>query len=111
MYINILFFICEILYVHTLKSLVCIAPGHFEYINKEKPQSLKDHAIIRISHIGICGTDLHAFEGTQPYFNYPRVLGHELAGEIIEIDNSQQFRKGDIVTIMPYFYCGKCIAC
>jgi 2-desacetyl-2-hydroxyethyl bacteriochlorophyllide A dehydrogenase len=94
-----------------LKTLVCISPGHFEYIHKEDPAPAKDHAIIKINRIGICGTDLHAFEGTQPYFNYPRVLGHELSGEIVDIDNTSEFKKGDTVTVMPYFYCGKCIAC
>jgi 2-desacetyl-2-hydroxyethyl bacteriochlorophyllide A dehydrogenase len=94
-----------------LKTLICTSPGHFEYSDKEKPPPEKDHAIIKIKRIGICGTDLHAFEGTQPYFNYPRVLGHELSGEIIHIEATSEFKKGDIVTIMPYFYCGKCVAC
>ena len=94
-----------------MKTLVCAAPGHFEYTNREAPKPSKHHAIIRVTRIGICGTDLHAYEGTQPYFDYPRVLGHELAGEIVDIDDSTDFKKGDIVTIMPYFYCGKCIAC
>ena len=94
-----------------MKSLVCQSPGHFEYVDKDDPILLKDHAIIKVNRIGICGTDLHAFEGTQPYFNYPRVLGHELAGEIVEIEDSSAFRKGETVTIMPYFYCGNCIAC
>jgi threonine dehydrogenase-like Zn-dependent dehydrogenase len=94
-----------------LKTLICTTPGHFEYVNRENPTVSKDHAIIKIRRIGICGTDLHAFEGTQPYFKYPRVLGHELAGEIVEIGDSPDFKKGDIVTIMPYFYCGKCVAC
>lgn len=94
-----------------MKTLVCISPRHFEYIDKQQPALLKGHAIIKVNHIGICGTDLHAFEGTQPYFSYPRVLGHELSAEIVEIENSSAFKKGDSVTIMPYFYCGRCIAC
>lgn len=94
-----------------MKTLVCTSPGHFEYTSREKPQLLTDHAIIKIHRIGICGTDLHAFEGTQPYFSYPRVLGHELSGEIVAIDHNAEFRIGDIVTVMPYFYCGTCIAC
>ena len=94
-----------------MKTLVCTSPGHFEYTDKEPPAPANDHAIIKVQRIGICGTDLHAFEGTQPYFNYPRVLGHELSGEIIDINSTKEFKKGDIVTIMPYFYCGKCIAC
>ena len=69
------------------------------------------HAIIKIKRIGICGTDLHAFEGTQPFFSYPRILGHELSGELMEFDDAPGFEKGEAVSIMPYFYCGYCIAC
>jgi len=69
------------------------------------------HAILKIKRIGICGTDLHAFEGTQPFFNYPRILGHELAAEIVAIETGNEFAVGDKVTFSPYFYCGKCIAC
>jgi 2-desacetyl-2-hydroxyethyl bacteriochlorophyllide A dehydrogenase len=69
------------------------------------------NAIIRITRISICGTDLHAFEGTQPYFNYPRILGHELAGVLVEADNAPGFRPGETITFIPYFYCGTCIAC
>jgi 2-desacetyl-2-hydroxyethyl bacteriochlorophyllide A dehydrogenase len=69
------------------------------------------YAIIKIKRIGICGTDLHAFEGTQPYFSYPRILGHELSGELVDFDNAPGFEKGEIVTFIPYFNCGHCIAC
>jgi len=93
-----------------MKTLTCASPGHFEYGFAEKPVLLKDHSILKIKRIGICGTDLHAFEGTQPYFSYPRILGHELAGEIVETDEVN-FKKGDIVTFIPYFNCGTCIAC
>ncbi|MBK5272810.1 MAG: zinc-binding alcohol dehydrogenase family protein [Bacteroidia bacterium] len=94
-----------------MRTLVCIEPGKFEYTNGEKPSLQKDHAIIKIKRIGICGTDLHAFEGTQPYFSYPRILGHELAGELVEFDNAPGFQKGEAVTFIPYFNCGKCIVC
>lgn len=68
-------------------------------------------SIIKIRRIGICGTDLHAFEGTQPYFEYPRILGHELAGDLVDVDQAPGFAIGDAVTIIPYFNCGECIAC
>ncbi|WP_245999708.1 zinc-binding alcohol dehydrogenase family protein [Paraflavitalea soli] len=71
----------------------------------------KDHAIIAIKRIGICGTDLHAYQGTQPYFTYPRILGHELSGTLIEFDNAPGFNVGEAVTFIPYFNCGHCIAC
>lgn len=94
-----------------MKTLVCETPWKFEYHRREDPVLLKDHAIIKISRIGICGTDLHAFEGTQPYFEYPRVLGHELAGELVACDYADGFQLGDHVTVIPYFNCGHCIAC
>ena len=94
-----------------MKALVCEQPGSFQYIKKEKPLWKNGHAILKIKRIGICGTDLHAFEGTQPFFNYPRILGHELAAEIVEIEANNEFAVGDRVTFSPYFYCGKCIAC
>jgi 2-desacetyl-2-hydroxyethyl bacteriochlorophyllide A dehydrogenase len=75
------------------------------------PELLPGNVIIKIKKIGICGTDLHAFEGTQPYFNYPRILGHELAGEIIAMDRVSGFSSGDIVTVIPYENCETCIAC
>lgn len=94
-----------------MKALVCEQPGSFQYIQKERSLLQDGHAILKIKRIGICGTDLHAFEGTQPFFNYPRILGHELAAEIIEIETNNEFAVGDRVTFSPYFYCGKCIAC
>lgn len=94
-----------------MKTLVCTTPGTFEYIEGEKPALTPGNAIIKIKRIGICGTDLHAFEGTQPFFNYPRILGHELSGELVEADGAGGFEKGEAVTFIPYFNCGVCIAC
>ena len=94
-----------------MKTLVCTRPGEFEYAAGEQPELKTGQAILKIKRIGICGTDLHAFEGTQPYFEYPRILGHELSGELIAVDGASGFKIGDAVTFIPYFYCGKCIAC
>lgn len=94
-----------------MKILTCTAPGKFDYSHGEMPELTPGHAIIRIKRIGICGTDLHAYEGTQPFFSYPRILGHELSGELIAIDGSPDFRTGEAVTFIPYFNCGRCIAC
>lgn len=94
-----------------MKILTCTTPGNFEYSTREKPLLTKGNAIIKIKRIGICGTDLHAFEGTQPFFSYPRVLGHELAGELVEFDDATGFEVGEAVSFIPYFNCGKCIAC
>lgn len=94
-----------------MKTLVCSNPKHFEYHEVEKPELQENSAIIKIKRIGICGTDLHAYEGTQPFFSYPRVLGHELSGELIAFDNAPGFEIGEAVTFIPYFADGTCIAC
>jgi 2-desacetyl-2-hydroxyethyl bacteriochlorophyllide A dehydrogenase len=94
-----------------MRTLTCTTPGVFEYTDKAEPELQAGHAIIKIKRIGICGTDLHAFEGTQPFFSYPRVLGHELAGELVVADSADGFEKGEPVTFIPYFNCGICIAC
>lgn len=94
-----------------MRVLTCTSPGALEYSEQPAPELTKGHAIIEVLYVGICGTDLHAFEGTQPYFNYPRVLGHEVSGRILDIDGNDEFEKGQIVTFVPYFNCGACIAC
>ncbi|MBS1529774.1 MAG: zinc-binding alcohol dehydrogenase family protein [Bacteroidetes bacterium] len=93
-----------------MKALVCTRPGSFEYRDIPDPSPQPQRTIIKTKRVGICGTDLHAYEGTQPYFNYPRILGHELAAEIIQTD-APDFEPGEAVTIIPYFNCGVCIAC
>lgn len=93
-----------------MKTLVCSSPGNFQYINSGMPALRSGHSIIRIKRIGICGTDLHAFDGTQPFFSYPRVLGHELAAEFVEGD-AAGFEPGEMLTVLPYFSCGSCVAC
>lgn len=93
-----------------MKTLVCEEPGKFLFKESAYPESRKGYSIIRIKKIGICGTDIHAFGGTQPYFNYPRVLGHEIAAEFVEGD-VQGFSKGDKCSFIPYIPCKKCIAC
>jgi 2-desacetyl-2-hydroxyethyl bacteriochlorophyllide A dehydrogenase len=94
-----------------MNTLVCVEPGKFEYQEREKPSLTEGNAIIKIKRIGICGTDLHAYEGTQPFFSYPRVLGHELSGELVEINGPSDFKKGEAVTFIPYYPCLKCVAC
>ena len=94
-----------------MNSLVCAHPGKFEYKETERPVLTPGNAIIKIRRIGICGTDLHAFRGTQPYFNYPRVLGHELSGDLVEVDDAPEFTIGERVTFIPYINCQQCIAC
>ena len=94
-----------------MRILTCLKPGEFAYSDTRTPELKQGFALIKVKRIGVCGTDLHAFEGTQPFFNYPRVLGHELAGEIVGIENHPNYKVGDNVSIIPYFSCGTCFAC
>ncbi|MBJ6110467.1 zinc-binding alcohol dehydrogenase family protein [Hymenobacter sp. BT523] len=94
-----------------MNTLVCLEPGRFAYQQRPSPTAQPGQALIRIRRIGICGTDLHAFQGTQPFFSYPRVLGHELAGELLDAGGAEGFAVGEAVTFIPYFNCGHCIAC
>lgn len=94
-----------------MRILTCLKPGEFAYSDIPAPELKRGYAMVKVKRIGICGTDLHAFEGTQPFFNYPRVLGHELAGEIVGIENHANYKVGDQVSIIPYFSCGTCFAC
>lgn len=95
-----------------MKSIVCEQPNVLKVTEGVFPAQKTGEAIVAIKRIGICGTDLHAFKGNQPFFQYPRILGHELAGIIDSIDeNSFGLKEGDQVSIIPYLACGKCIAC
>lgn len=94
-----------------MKALICTSPGSFEYRDIATPELQAGHALIHIKRIGICGTDLHAYQGTQPFFSYPRILGHELAADLVDSDGISGFVPGEVVTFIPYFSCKKCIAC
>lgn len=93
------------------KTLVCSKPGELVYSNEVLSPLKADYTLLKIKRIGICGTDLHAFGGSQPYFTYPRVLGHELAAEVVLSSDPDNFQRAESVTIMPYLNCGDCLAC
>ncbi len=93
-----------------MQALICTKPQQFDYANIPEPIMGNGETILKIERVGICGTDLHAFEGTQPYFNYPRILGHEIAATIVKT-TAVDFTVGEAVTCIPYFNCNNCIAC
>jgi len=89
-------------------------PGRFAlFTNEECATSLNpDEALVRVHRIGICGTDIHAYRGNQPFFRYPRILGHELGVEVVAVGSSStNVRPGDRCSVEPYLNCGHCIAC
>ena len=68
-----------------MKAVVCQEPNELTVEEIDRPAAAPHEALVHIQQIKVCGTDLHAFKGKQPFFTYPRILGHELAGEIESI--------------------------
>lgn len=96
----------------TMNMLVCQQPEQLIWKIREVPLPGDDEALIKIKTVGICGTDIHAWGGHQPYFSYPRVLGHEICGEIVGLGkNIQYLKNGQQVSVIPYVACRKCPAC
>ena len=94
-----------------MKQVTLIKPYEFEERDVEIPILKKGELLVQIKNIGICGTDIHAFHGNQPYFTYPRVLGHELSGIIVDAKIENKSLLGKPVSVLPYLSCGKCNSC
>lgn len=98
-----------------VKAIVLEQPGALSLQDHAAPTGPgRDEALVRVRRVGICGTDLHAFAGEQNFFSYPRVMGHELAVEVLEIgvtDADLDYAPGDTCCVIPYLNCGRCIAC
>ncbi len=93
-------------------QIVLEKPGKFATTDGPKPVPAPGEALVRVHRIGVCGTDLHAFTGTQPFFSYPRILGHELGVEVIDPGSEPHgLTAGDRCSVEPYLNCGHCIAC
>ena len=93
-------------------QIVLERPGNFIAQDVPEPAIAEGGVLVRVHRIGACGTDLHAFAGKQPFFTYPRVLGHELGVEVIDPgDSDRGLQAGDRCAVEPYLNCGKCIAC
>lgn len=97
-----------------MKALRYLAPNVAKTENIEEPLCDQDEALIRVHSAGICGTDLAIFVGKHPRAKAPLVMGHEFAGEIVEIKSSEidsEVTVGDKVTVYPLLSCGHCWAC
>ena len=94
-----------------MKAIVCSKPFSLDVEERPVPVRKPGEVMIRIRRVGLCGTDYHIFSGNQPFLSYPRVMGHELAGEVAELDAGTALEVGQLVTINPYIPCGTCIAC
>ena len=95
-----------------MKTLVVAEPRQMVWQQRAKPTPAAHEVLIKPIAAGICGTDIHAWAGNQPFFSYPRVLGHELCGEVVELGSQASgFRLGQRVVLIPYVACQQCDAC
>ena len=96
-----------------MKAVKLEKPWEVACVNTEMPQPKEGEALIKIVAAGICGSDIGAFRGTNGLVSYPRIIGHELAGEVISIpeNNKNGIKVGDRVVVDPYVYCGHCYPC
>ena len=94
-----------------MRTVICETPGTFRIVERPVPEPEAGQVLVKIKRMGVCGTDLHIFNGKHPFLEYPRVIGHELSGEVAATGEGGSLAAGTPVYIMPYLTCGTCIAC
>lgn len=96
-----------------MKAVLLKEPGVIGVTELEQRPVQPGEALLKIHAAGICGSDIGAYRGTNGLVSYPRIIGHELAGEILSIpeDNPKGLKVGDHVVVEPYMYCGHCYPC
>ena len=87
-----------------MRTIVLQRPGRFERIQTDAPgEPSPGEALLKVHRIGICGTDLHAYKGDQPFLSYPRILGHELGVEVVAVgEGVTGVAPGDRCAVEPY---------
>jgi alcohol dehydrogenase len=96
-----------------VKAIRLQEPKNFEVIDIDPPSAPgPGEAIVRTHRMGICGTDYSGYLGKMPFFKYPRIPGHELGVEVIEVGSEvENVNVGDRCSVEPYMNCGTCYAC
>src|SRR5438874_8222376 len=96
-----------------MKAIQLEKPQSFRRIEiAEPPEPGPGEALVRIHRIGICGTDYGGFLGKMPFFSYPRIPGHELGVEVLDVGSGvANVKPGDRCAVEPYINCQACYAC
>jgi 2-desacetyl-2-hydroxyethyl bacteriochlorophyllide A dehydrogenase len=95
-----------------MKALICTAPGALSLVEiAAPPPPPPGWARLDVSHVGICGTDFHIYEGKHPFLAYPRIMGHEVSGIVGACGEGVALQPGTKVIVNPYLACGVCGAC
>ena len=93
-----------------MKAMVLGKPSSVSLEDVEQPHSDTGDSIVRVTHSGICGTDLKIFTGGIPA-KYPLIMGHEMIGEVVEAAGSETPKAGSRVIVDPVTFCGNCFHC
>jgi alcohol dehydrogenase len=96
-----------------MKALSLESPKHWRRIDVPGPeQAGPGEALVRVHQVGICGTDISGYLGKMPFFSYPRIPGHELGVEVLDVGPGvANVRPGDRCSVEPYINCQECYAC
>lgn len=95
-----------------MKSVRLKQPGEIALVDIPAAKRREGQILIKVRTAGICGSDIGAYKGVNPLVTYPRIIGHEIAGEVVEVpDGETNVKPGDRVVLEPYVYCGKCYPC
>ncbi len=96
-----------------MRALAIESPGEARVVDHPEPAAGPGEVLVRVRRVGLCGSDLNTFLGKNPMVNYPRVLGHEVAGTIEQVGDGVPgtWRAGVNVTFTPYTACGGCPSC
>jgi len=96
-----------------MKALSLAAPKNFKWIETEAPRRPgPGDALLRVHRVGVCGTDIAGYLGKMPFFSYPRIPGHELGVEVVEVGAGvTNVKPGDRCSVEPYINCQTCYAC
>jgi len=96
-----------------MKAAKILKPGVVNIVELDKPKVGTEEILIKLKALGLCGSDLKTYQGQNQMVIYPRIPGHEIAGEIVQTGEnvSSEFQVGQLVTVSPYSSCGKCVAC
>ncbi len=96
------------------KAMVVTAPGKMELRTFELNPTPADHVLVKTTVTSVCSTDVKVFKGHTPVARYPLIMGHEIAGQVVEVGSRAaewyDLAPGERITVEPYVACGRCEA-
>ena len=96
-----------------MQAVRLVAPRRIELVEIPEPHLGAEEVLVEMRTVGMCGSDLNAYRGTFPLMRYPRVLGHEASGIVVDKGAAvpDRIAQGAQVVLSPYSKCGICPAC